>query len=185
MVDEAQPNGGAAPGMPEQQGRINVLTQYIKDMSFETPNAPESLRSSGQNPNLQLEVGVNARNVGDGVFESAIRLNADATTDTGVLYKLELVYAGAFRLENIPQGAVEPVLLIECPRLLFPFVRRLVADTTREGGFPPVLLDPMDFAAIYAQNARAKAAQNAGGEEQGAELAGGEQSNGGNEPSGA
>ena len=146
-------NGNGLADNAEKQPQINVLGQYIKDLSFENPRAPESLRSQGENPNLQINFNVGVQPVGPDVFEVALRLEADAKSDAGSLYKLELVYAGGFRLRDLPQQAVRPVLFIECPALLFPFARRIVADMTREGGFPPLLLDPIDFAALYRQQA--------------------------------
>jgi preprotein translocase subunit SecB len=87
------------------------------------------------------------------MYEVALKLEATAKTDEGVLYNLELVYAGGFRLQDLPEKAIKPVLFIECPALLFPFARRIVADLSREGGFPPLLLDPIDFAALFRQQA--------------------------------
>lgn len=138
---------GAAGAQPPFQ--VRVLGQYIKDLSFENPNVEKLLQAAGDNPNLQLEVNVNAKGVAKDVFESAIEFKARASNKQGVLYDLEVVYAGLFKVENIPQQALEPFLLINCPLLLFPFLRRLAADLTREGGFPPLLLDPIDFGGLY------------------------------------
>ncbi len=149
----AEETNGAekAAGSEAPQPQINVLGQYIKDLSFENPRAPESLRSPGSNPGLQVNFNVQAQSVGDETFEVSVTLEAAAKNDEGNLYNLELVYAGVFRLRGVPQQAVKPVLFIECPALLFPFARRLVADLTREGGFPPLMLDPIDFAALFRQ----------------------------------
>jgi len=138
------PGAGAPPPV-----QVRVLGQYIKDLSFENPNVEKLLQSPGDNPNLQLEVNVNAKSMAKDVFESAIEFRARASNKQGVLYDLELVYAGLFKVENVPQQALEPFLLVNCPLLLFPFLRRLVADLTREGGFPPLLLDPIDFGGLY------------------------------------
>ncbi len=163
-----QPNNGtseaagAAGAQPPFQAR--VVGQYIKDLSFENPNVGKLLQQQGDNPNLQLEVNVNAKTVGKDLYESAIEFKAHASNKAGVIYDLELVYAGLFRIENVPQQALEPFLLINCPLLLFPFLRRLAADLTREGGFPPLLLDPIDFGSLYVrrkqQAQQAQAAQN-------------------------
>lgn len=150
----ANGTNGTAPeaGKDEnEQPQINVLGQYIKDLSFENPGSPRSLRGPGKNPNIQINFNVQAQPIGDDVFEVVLTMEAAAKNEDGTLYNLELIYAGGFRLKNLPQQAVRPVLFIECPALLFPFVRRLVADLTREGGFPPLLLDPIDFASLFRQ----------------------------------
>ena len=150
MADTNGNGNNKAEGGDSRQPQINVLGQYIKDLSFENPSAPRSLRSGGK-PNIQINFNVQAQPVGDELFEVALTLEADATGEDGVLYNLELVYAGGFRLHNLPKEAVQPVLFIECPALLFLFVRRIVGDLTREGGFPPLLIDPIDFASLYRQ----------------------------------
>lgn len=150
MTDQSNASGQQATNDP-QGPQISVLGQYIKDLSFENPKAPQSLREPGENPNLKVEVNVNAKPIEDEVYESEIVFNARTTSSKGDLYQLEMVYAGVFRLANIPKDAIQPVLLINCPSLLFPYLRRTVADLTREGGFPPLLLDPIDFASLLAR----------------------------------
>ena len=107
------------------------------------------VKEPGDQPNLQLSINVGAKNVGPQLYESAIDFNAQATNKHGEIYQLELVYAGLFRIENIPEHALEPFLLVNCPSILFPFLRRIAADLTREGGFSPLLLEPFDFASLY------------------------------------
>ena len=147
------PNNGSTaganpvPGQPPIQAQ--VVGQYIKDLSFENPNVGKLLNGPGESPHLNLEVNVNAKRLEAGLFESAVDFKAQATNKAGVIYDLELVYAGMFKIENMPAQALEPFLLINCPLLMFPFLRRLVADLTREGGFPPLLLDPIDFAGLF------------------------------------
>jgi preprotein translocase subunit SecB len=156
MTDGKNGNGkaGDAAGMNEGSAPIQaqVVGQYIKDLSFENPNI-EALMGGGpgENPNIQLEVNVDARTADakNNVYESAINFRAHATSKIGTIYELEVVYAGLFRIQNLPKEAMEPFLLVNCPALLFPFLRRLLADITREGGFPPLLLDPIDFGALY------------------------------------
>ncbi len=148
---------GQQDGQPAIQAQ--VAAQYIKDLSFENPNIERLLDGPGESPNLQLEVNVNAKKMGDNLFESTISLNAHATNQEGTIYQMELEYAGLFRLKNIPQESLEAFLLINCPNLIFPFVRRLVADISREGGFPPLLLDPIDFASLFVQRKQAEAEQ--------------------------
>jgi preprotein translocase subunit SecB len=133
------------------QPNIRVIGQYIKDLSFESPHVGKLMEGPVEGPQLQIEVNVNAKQVGPAVFESAIQFTANATSKTAPLYKLELDYGGMFKVENLPRQAMEPFLLINAPALLFPFARRLIADLTREGGFPPLMLDPIDFAALYMQ----------------------------------
>ena len=157
MTDEkksgaANGNGqGTSDQADPSAGQIHVLGQYIKDLSFESPNTPDSLQGAGENPNLNIEVNVGASQLGDDTYESAIDFKARASNKTGVIYNLEIIYAGAFQLKNLPSEALQPVLLINSPALLYPFLRRLIADLTREGGFPPLLLDPIDFAGLYAR----------------------------------
>ena len=141
-------NGAATP----EQAQFNVLAQFIKDLSFESPNTPASLRGPGEDPNLQVNVTVAADKIEDSVYEVVINFEADASNKAGAIYKLELVYGGLFRLANMPDHIKHPVLFVNCPTLLFPFLRRIVADLTREGGFPPLMLDPIDFASLYKQN---------------------------------
>jgi preprotein translocase subunit SecB len=128
---------------------IRVIGQYIKDLSFENPHVDKLLQGPVDGPQLQIEVNVAAKQVADGAFESSIHFVANATSKAGPLYKLDLDYGGTFKIENMPAQAMEPFLLINAPALLFPFVRRLAADLTREGGFPPLMLDPIDFAGLY------------------------------------
>lgn len=160
---EQGPNGSstAAEAAGEQPAfQVRVLGQYIKDLSFENPNVGKLLESPGDTPNLKVEVNVNAKRVGTDLYESAIEFKANASNKLGVIYDLELIYAGLFKIENAPQQTLEPFLLINCPALLFPFLRRLAADLTREGGFPPLLLDPIDFAGLYVRRKQ----QAAGGQ---------------------
>jgi preprotein translocase subunit SecB len=151
MSDETNGSSSRDETNDGKQPQINVLGQYVKDLSFENPRAPQSLRGPGSNPNVQVNFNVQAQTIGEDIYEVSLTLEASASTDEGNLYALELIYAGGFRLKDLPQQAMRPVLFIECPALLFPFVRRLVADLTREGGFPPLFLDPIDFASLYRQ----------------------------------
>ena len=146
-------NGSGNPEVAAQTTpppvQVKIAAQYIKDLSFENPNIEKLLKEPGDQPNLQLSINVGAKSVGPTLYESAIDFNAQATNKLGEIYQLELVYAGLFKIENIPDAALEPFLLVNCPSILFPFVRRIAADLTREGGFPPLLLDPFDFASLY------------------------------------
>ena len=151
-----QPPAGSA-GPPLQ---VRVVGQYIKDLSFENPNIRKLLDGPGRrSPTLRVEVNVNATKIADKMFESAIDFKAEATSKAGRDLRLGASYAGLFEIQNIPEQALEPFLLINCPALLFPFLRRLVADLTREGGFPPLLLDPIDFAGLFIQKQQQGAVQ--------------------------
>jgi len=151
--------GATSPAGDAKQAQVRVIAQYIKDLSFENPNVRKLLENPGEAPNLRVEVNVNASKLTANTYESAIHLKAEATNKLGVIYDMELAYAGMFQIENIPEPSLEPFLLINCPSLLFPFARRLVADLTREGGFPPLLLDPIDFAALFVRRQQEKSGQ--------------------------
>jgi preprotein translocase subunit SecB len=149
----ASQNGGSeqaqAPG-------LGVLGQYIKDFSFENPNAPQSLMvQPDQPPGVDVQINVNAKPMSETDYEVELKVDVKAEDKKAkrVLFNLELAYAGVFRITNVPKESIQPLVLIECPRILFPFVRRIVADTISEGGFPPIMLQPVDFAALF----RAKA----------------------------
>ena len=105
--------------------------------------------AQGESPNIQVEVNVNAQRLGEAVYERAITMRAPCTAKAGTVYEIEVVYGGIFEVRNLPEQQLEPFLLVNCPALLFPYLRRIVSDTTREGGYPPLLLDPIDFAALY------------------------------------
>lgn len=135
--------GGEGPG-------IRILAQFVRDFSFENPRAPETLRGGASQPQIDLGVEMNARGREDGFFEVDLKLSAKAIREDGPIFVVELLYGGVFQIEGVRPEDVEPVLLIECPRFLFPFARRVIADITSEGGYPPFLLDPIDFAGVYA-----------------------------------
>jgi preprotein translocase subunit SecB len=130
---------------------LNVLAQYIKDLSFENPNAPNFSLRPDQPPALNVQINVNAKPLSGTDFEVELSIEGKAQHANSVLFAIELVYAGVFRVQNVPQESMHPLVLIECPRLLFPFARQVVADTVRDGGFPPLMLDPVDFATLYRQ----------------------------------
>ena len=129
---------------------LQVLTQYTKDLSFENPGAPESLATSGQ-PQIAIQINVNAKPIRDGEYEVELKIDAKAEVQNKTLFALELAYAGIFRVQNVAQETVHPFVMIECPRMLFPFARQIVADTVRNGGFPPLMIDPVDFVTLYRQ----------------------------------
>jgi preprotein translocase subunit SecB len=141
-------NGGP---QPEAMPQIGVLAQYVKDLSFENPNAPRSMAPSGQQPTINIQVNVDAAPIAATDFEVTLRLEGKAESQGMLLFSFELVFAGAFRIQNVPTESLQPIVLIECPRLLFPFAREIVATAVRNGGFAPLLLDPIDFVNLYRQ----------------------------------
>jgi preprotein translocase subunit SecB len=136
---------------------MRILGQYLKDLSFENPNAPASMAPQEGQPDINISVNVNARNLGPNDFEVELHIDAKATGEGKTIFASELLYAGIFRMENFPQNVLHAAVLIECPRLLFPFARQILADATRNGGFPPLMLDPIDFASMYQQRMRQQA----------------------------
>jgi preprotein translocase subunit SecB len=139
----------APPPQPGMQPSMRILGQYLKDLSFENPNAPQSLAPQQTQPDINISVNVNARNLAPTDFEVELHLDAKATNQGKVVFAAEILYAGIFRMENFPQNMLHPAVLIECPRMLFPFARQILADATRNGAFPPLMLDPIDFAGMY------------------------------------
>lgn len=156
--DQTPPEGtqthpNMATGAPEQQQAapaLQILTQYIKDLSFENPDKRKG-QQQAQQPNIELgiDVGATAHEGGNGVFEVSLSIQGQAKTDDGPLFIIELDYAGLFQLHGFNPEEMEAVLLIECPRLIFPFARRIIGDITSSGGFPPLLVDPIDFRNLY------------------------------------
>ena len=144
------PNDGPGDGKTPS---LNVLAQYIKDLSFENPNASSFSLRPDQPPALNVQINVNAKPLSDTEFEVELKIEGKAEHAQTVLFGIDLVYAGVFRIQNVAKETVHPLVLIECPRLLFPFARQIIADTVRDGGFPPLMLDPVDFAALYRQRA--------------------------------
>jgi preprotein translocase subunit SecB len=138
------PQGNDQGGMPQ----INALAQYIKDLSAENPSAPDVFQWQ-TTPQLDVQFNLNVLRVSDEVHEVILRIELKAASDQGAHFLVDLTYAGVFGLRNVPEDAYAPFLLVEGPRLLFPFARQIVADAVQNLGFPPVLLDPIDFAGAY------------------------------------
>jgi preprotein translocase subunit SecB len=145
-------NGGPAqPATQETQPQLTVVAQYIKDLSFENPNAPQSIGNRQEQPQIGIQINVGATPLSETDIEVVIKIEGKAEIGTTLLFRFELEYAGVFRIRNVPQESLNPVVLIECPRLLFPFAREIIANAVRNGGFPPLLLDPVDFVSLYRQ----------------------------------
>jgi preprotein translocase subunit SecB len=152
-------NGDAAKGGAGGQASLGVIAQYVKDLSFENPGAPNSLRPRQKPPTINISIGVQPTKMNDTDYEVELKIDAKAVDGDATLFVLELVYAGAFRIMNVPANDLQQLTLIECPRLLFPFARQVLADASRNGGFPPLLLDPVDFVALYRQRLAAEGNQ--------------------------
>lgn len=153
MAENTSANGeGAPPAQPAP--RLSIVSQYVKDMSFENPRAPLGLQQNTR-PEIQIRVDVRTAELSDGRYEVVIDINVDAKTGDAPVFLVELTYGGLFELANIPPDSLQPLLQIECPRLLFPFARRVVADATRDGGFPPLMIDPIDFVALFRRKLQA------------------------------
>jgi preprotein translocase subunit SecB len=152
------PNGAQGPQPPG----VRILAQFIRDLSFESPHAPESLRAGPVQPQVDLGVELNARARPDTFYDVELKMTASATRESETVFHIELLYAGLFQIVGVPEADIEPVLMIECPRFLFPFARRIIADLTAEGGFPPFMLEPLDFGGIYAARKAAGETQPVG-----------------------
>jgi preprotein translocase subunit SecB len=144
-----EPTNGGAAAAPTGQGiepTLQLIGQYIRDLSFENPG----LGMQVQRPQIDLSVDLQARRAAEGnQFEVMLKLRVTASDNAKPMFLLELAYGGMFMLNNVPEDSIQPILLIECPRLLFPFARRIVADVVRDGGLPPLLIEPIDFVALY------------------------------------
>ncbi len=150
---------GAPPPPDPTTPRMNVVAQYVKDLSFENPGAPATLTQRQQQPKIDVHINVSVDRKSQTDLEVSLKLEANAK-DGGsddVLFAVELDYAGLFRIANVPENQVGALAMVECPRLLFPFARQIMADATRGGGFPPLLLEPFDFVALYRDRLRREA----------------------------
>ena len=155
------PSGGATPNGTNgadaaQAPSLVVLAQYLKDLSFENPHAPMSFQGDTP-PSIEVNVDVNGRSVGTDQYEVELSVAAHASRGGDRIFVVEASYAGVFEIKNIPRDQLEPVMLVECPRLMFPFLRQIVSDATRNGNFPPLMMEPIDFFAVYQNNLQRKA----------------------------
>ena len=152
MADETPTpaDSTAAPAKPS----YSLVGQYIRDLSFENPGAPASVIAGGAQPQFTVGINVGVKKQTDDVYAVEISLNAKAERDSAMLFQVEMVYGGVFRIRNVPEDQLAPLLMVECPRLLFPFARHALANTVQLGGFPPLMMDPVDFQALFLQNVR-------------------------------
>jgi preprotein translocase subunit SecB len=139
------------------QPHFSLRTQYIKDFSFENPNSPASLIPKNTPPKLSVNVDIKATQLSEDAFEVVLHLTADAAHEDQTMFIVDLAYGGLFSIQNLSREQIEPLLFVDCPFLLFPFARRVIADATRDGGFPPLMLEPMDFHRMYVQQREQKA----------------------------
>lgn len=158
------PTNGQTPapeqGQPQGPG-FRILAQFVRDLSFENPKAPDSLRIDGK-PQIDMGVELAAQGRPDGLFEVDLKLSIKATNQDNVVFRVELLYGGLFQLAGVSEQDIEPMLLIECPRYLFPYAREIIARATADGGFyPPFMMDPLDFTAIYTARRQQMQAQPA------------------------
>ena len=149
----ATTNGGPPPEGAQTAPQLNILAQYIKDLSFENPNAPRSLQQQQQQqpPKINIQINVNAKPLAEPEFEVELKIEGRAEVPNLFLFSFDLLYAGIFKIQNVPQENVHAIVMIECPRLLFPFAREIIANAVRDGGFPPLMIDPVDFVSLYRQ----------------------------------
>ena len=165
MAESPDTPAGGAPADQTNPPRLTIVNQYVRDLSFENPRAPISLQPNQPRPEVQIRVDVRAQHMEAERYEISMQLHVEAKSGDETAFMVELTYGGVFGLLNIPQDSLQPLLLIECPRLLFPFARRVIADATRDGGFPPLLIDPIDFVTLYRRRQQqAQASRQSGGE---------------------
>ncbi|MDQ4086867.1 MAG: protein-export chaperone SecB [Pseudomonadota bacterium] len=165
MAEEQGANGAGGQQLAggDAPPQVGILAQYIKDLSFENPNAPAVYQWQGQ-PQMDVQFNIGASAVGQDVHEVALKIEISAKANEGTAFQLDLLYGGIFALRNLPPEQIQPFLLAEAPRILFPFARRIIADATLDAGFPPLLLDPIDFAGLYMQRAAQQQAEASGGQ---------------------
>ena len=148
MADQEPASGANGSGETGTEPSVSILAQYTKDLSVENPSAPQVYQWQVQ-PNLDVQFNINVQSAADEVHEVSLKIDVTARSDNGVHFVVDLSYAGLFGLRNVPAEALQPFLLIEAPRLIFPFARQIVAEAVSSSGFPPLMLDPIDFAAAY------------------------------------
>ena len=154
MADEVTGNGQPAeqPAGTVQGQQLIINAQYIKDLSFENPRAPQSLMQQATPPSVEINIDVKAQTIGPENYEVVLTINASAKAQNDTLFLIELTYGAVVTIRNVPQQMMPQVVLVETPRLMFPFARNIIADTTRDGGFPPLMINPVDFAELLRRN---------------------------------
>jgi len=146
--------------------QITILGQYIKDLSFENPTPAQTIQKMAvEKPAMNINVNLNAQQVGEDIYEVDLKITATAKSDDETAFVAELLYSGLFGIKNLPEDQLQPFLMVEAPRQTFPFARRILSDVTRDGGFPPLMLEPIDFAGLYHSQLQQIAKENAGSED--------------------
>ena len=164
MADETSAdinNPALQPNGEDTSPAIGLISQYVKDLSFENPNAPAVYQWQDA-PQIDVQFNIAAEGVGDSLFEVALKIDVTSKTDAGTMFVIDLKYAGLFGVRNVPEDQLQPFFLAEAPRILFPFARRVVADAVRDGGFAPLLLEPIDFHGLFMQQVQQVDAEQAG-----------------------
>ena len=167
MADQDSSNQGNGAPLEGTEPQVSILAQYIKDLSVENPSSPQVFQWQVQ-PSLDVQFNLNADKVADDVHEVTIKIEVTARSDNGVHFVVDLTYGGLFGIRNMPDEALAPILLVEAPRLIFPFARQIIAEAVTNTGFPPLLLEPIDFGAAYMAQLQAAQQQAGIGEESGA-----------------
>ncbi len=164
MAEQDGANNGMDAGIGgDTAPQVGVIAQYVKDFSFENPSAPAVYQWQGQ-PHMDVQFNIGANQVGQDVHEVVLKIDIEAKASEGTAFRMELLYGGLFALRNLPAEQMQPFLLAEAPRILFPFARRIISDATVDGGFPPLMLDPIDFGSLYMQRAAQAQAEITGGQ---------------------
>src|SRR3954462_8424422 len=161
MAEEQGAAGETLTNGEDNLPQVGVLSQYVKDLSFENPNAPAAYQWQTQ-PQIAVDFNIGAAKLNDELHEVALRIEVRATTDGQTAFAVDLLYAGLIGMRNIPEDPVQPFMLAEAPRILFPFARQIVAQTVRDGGFPPLMRDPIDCHALDVQRSVTEADTGAG-----------------------
>ena len=147
---ETDPQGAAPTAAPSPPPQVKILAHFVRDLSFENVGAIEGTAAQGA-PEINVTVNLEGNNIGENRYQVNMKLNAKAVSGGTTRFLVELDYTGIFAMENVPESHVHPMMFIECPRLILPFARRVIADATRDGGYPPLMLDNVDFATLYRQ----------------------------------
>jgi len=142
--------GNAAGEVPSAPPQVNILAHFVRDLSFENVGAIEGTAAEGA-PEISVQVNLDGQNIGEDRYQVNMKLTAKAVNGEHTRFMVELDYTGIFSITNVPEAHIHPMMFIECPRLILPFARRVVADVTRDGGYPPLMLDNVDFAMLYRQ----------------------------------
>ena len=158
MAEDQGNNEPQQPNGNDTSPQVGVISQYVKDLSFENPNAPAVYQWQTQ-PKIEVDFNIGSNKLNDEIYEVVLRIEVRATADGQTAFAVDLMYAGLIGMRNVDEADTSPFLLAEAPRILFPFARHIVAQTVQEGGFPPLMLDPIDFHALYV----ARAQQELGG----------------------